>query len=285
MAFTPLIAIPVQLQDSVTSLNMSGGTLEFYLSGTSTPTNLYSNNTGTSKGSSITLNSGGFPESGGNVITLFRDSSVAIKIVGKNAAGTTIFTSDGLEDALVVLASTSNAKGASLIGVEDSGGHYSGANVEAALADIGENALRDDRDQSINATFTFTGGGLDMVGQAIDSPLLQDFRIKHSVVTSTAGGVTLDMSTGNSFEITLTENITTITLSNPPASGVYGQLTLEIIQDGGGGAYTVAFPAAVTWPGGTAPTITTSNDAVDTVALSTRDNGTTWRGNFSQAYA
>ena len=94
--FVPLIPIPIQLQDSTTSVNMSSGTLEFFLSGTSTPTNLFSNNTGTSIGNSITLNAGGYPESGGNVITLFRDASIALKIVGKNAAGTILWTADKL---------------------------------------------------------------------------------------------------------------------------------------------------------------------------------------------
>jgi hypothetical protein len=94
--YVPITALPWQFQDPVTSLNMSGGSIEFYLAGTSTPTNLFSDNAGTSIGSSITLNSAGMPESGGNVIVLWRDDSIALKLVLKNAAGSVIDTSDHL---------------------------------------------------------------------------------------------------------------------------------------------------------------------------------------------
>ena len=82
----------------------------------------------------------------------------------------------------------------------------------------------------------------------------------------------------------LTENATT-TLSNPPTTGDYGQLVVKIIQDGAGGAFTVTWPASVLWPGGTAPTITVTNDAIDEITLRTIDAGTQWRGSFSQAFA
>ena len=107
--YIPLHAVPLQLQDPTTSVNMSGGTLEFYLAGTTTTTELFSDNTGTSIGISITLNSGGWPESGGNVIFLFRDQSKALKIVGKNAVGATLFTADNIP-AVASFDATSSAK-------------------------------------------------------------------------------------------------------------------------------------------------------------------------------
>lgn len=73
-------------------------------------------------------------------------------------------------------------------------------------------------------------------------------------------------------------SITTLTLSNPPASGLYGELFFEIIQ--GSTARTITWPGAVKWPGGTAPVLTTTNDAVDEIHLRTRNGGTTWRGSF-----
>lgn len=94
--YIPVHVIPLQIQDPVTSVNMNGGTLEFYLAGTDTPTDLFSDVDGTSIGVSIELNSGGWPESGGNTIFLFRDQSKAIKIVGLNAAGKPLFTADNI---------------------------------------------------------------------------------------------------------------------------------------------------------------------------------------------
>ena len=73
-------------------------------------------------------------------------------------------------------------------------------------------------------------------------------------------------------------------LSNPPASGILGELIIRIVQTGAGGAFTVTWPATVKWPSGTAPVITVTNNAIDRVTLTTDDAGVQWFGDFSQAY-
>lgn len=55
------------------------------------------------------------------------------------------------------------------------------------------------------------------------------------------------------YILTLDENLT-LTLNNPVAGGTY---TLIFVQDGSGGN-TVTWPAAVEWPGSSAPTITST---------------------------
>lgn len=92
--YVPLTPLPFQYQDAVTSANMIAGSIAFFLAGTSTPTNLFSDDAGTSIGTSVTLNSGGYPESGGNVIALFQDDSIALRLVLRNAVGGTIDTVD-----------------------------------------------------------------------------------------------------------------------------------------------------------------------------------------------
>lgn len=94
MVIIPLANTPLQYMD-LNGDPMTGGTLEFYRAGTTTPTPLY-NSDGTSIGTSIALNSRGMPESGGSVITLFRNPALAIKVVLKNASGATIATSDNI---------------------------------------------------------------------------------------------------------------------------------------------------------------------------------------------
>lgn len=133
--YIPLIPVPLQFMDS-NGDPLSGGVLEFYLAGTTTPANLYSDSSGTSIGTSITLNSDGYPESGGNIITLFRDTAVDYKIIALTAAAVTIWTSDELGSALDVLASTSNGDGASLVGIEDAAENFTATDVEGALAEI-----------------------------------------------------------------------------------------------------------------------------------------------------
>jgi len=142
----------------------------------------------------------------------------------------------------------------------------------------------------VNDTTPQLGGNLDLNGNSIlcadnivERPLIKDYAISHSTLSSTAGAVTIDCSVSNSFAITLTENITSISIVNPPASGRYGQLRIRITQ--GAGAYTVTWPASVKWPGATAPVISIAAGAIDLIILETDDAGTNYFGNFNQGYA
>jgi hypothetical protein len=74
-----------------------------------------------------------------------------------------------------------------------------------------------------------------------------------------AATTTLDFSTGNILKVNLGRN-TTLSVTNATA----GTYLLEIIQ---GGTYTVAFPAAWKWSGGTAPTITATSGKTDIITL------------------
>jgi len=107
--FTAVSPVPLQFVDA-NGDTLNSGTLEFYLEGTTTATDLFSDNDGTSIGTTITLNSQGKPESGGNTITLFRDQSIAYDLVLKDSAGTTISTSVGSLEATAPFDSTSSTK-------------------------------------------------------------------------------------------------------------------------------------------------------------------------------
>lgn len=78
-----------QFTDPATGNLMSSGTVEFYLTGTSTPTNYYTDSAGTSGGTSLTLDSGGKTPT-----DVFFDTTVTYKIVVKNSGGTTLDTID-----------------------------------------------------------------------------------------------------------------------------------------------------------------------------------------------
>ncbi len=81
----------------------------------------------------------------------------------------------------------------------------------------------------------------------------------------------LNMSLAACFTKTITAN-TTFSFSNVP-SGVLCSATVILTN---GGAYSVAWPSSVKWPGGTAPTLTSSG--VDMLTFTTYDGGTTWFG-------
>ena len=79
----------------------------------------------------------------------------------------------------------------------------------------------------------------------------------------------IDCSAGNYFTKTIAAN-STFTFSNAPASRAFA-FTLELTHTSG----TVTWPATVRWPGGTAPTLTTSR--VHLFTFVTDDAGTIWR--------
>ena len=79
----------------------------------------------------------------------------------------------------------------------------------------------------------------------------------------------IDCSAGNYFTKTINAN-STFTFSFSPASRAYA-FTLELVHTSG----TVTWPATVRWPGGTAPTLTTSRTHLFTFV--TDDAGANWR--------
>lgn len=123
-----------------------------------------------------------------------------------------------------------------------------------------------------------------------DNALLQaeitDYGITHTTPTVSGNAVTVDCTNGNSFLIDMdpaTADVT-LTLSNPPATGTYGEVTLMIQM--GTPAYDITWPVSVTWQnGGGKPTLTTTNDVIDLVHLFTVDAGTNWYGTYSTAAA
>lgn len=91
-----------------------------------------------------------------------------------------------------------------------------------------------------------------------------------------SGILTLDCAAGTVFAVALTASISSLIMANVPASGVGYSLLLAFTADGT--ARTVTWPASVRWPGGTAPTLTSTSGKVDLFVLTTLDGGATWFG-------
>ena len=85
---------------------------------------------------------------------------------------------------------------------------------------------------------------------------------------------TIDLSTGGTFSFT-PSGATTVSLTNPPASGTAVGFTLEVINTGG---YALTWPSSVKWPSGTAPTATATKELYTFV---TTDGGTTYYGKLA----
>jgi hypothetical protein len=96
------------------------------------------------------------------------------------------------------------------------------------------------------------------------------YLLNNGVVTTGSGTAALDLSTGTTFSFT-PSGATTVSFTNPPASGLACAFTVEINGDGS----AITWPAGVKWPSGTAPTATATKELY---AFITTDGGTTYYG-------
>jgi hypothetical protein len=98
-----------------------------------------------------------------------------------------------------------------------------------------------------------------------------------NVLGNRTGATTLNLATGNVFSITLT-GATNFTITGATA-GAACSFGLYLKQDATG-SRLVTWPASVKWPGGTAPTLTTTAAATDIIVLESIDGGATWFGSL-----
>ena len=88
-----------------------------------------------------------------------------------------------------------------------------------------------------------------------------------------AATVDVDCEAGNVFALTTDQN-TTFTFSNPPATGTAYGFTLKLTA---GGTHTITWPASVDWAGATAPDAPASGET-NLLVFITHDGGATWYG-------
>jgi hypothetical protein len=102
-----------------------------------------------------------------------------------------------------------------------------------------------------------------------------------TTVTSSSGVLDIDFNSSNNFYIELSENLTSVTATNP-AVGQSGSIFIK--QPASGGPYTVGgWAAAYLFSGAAAPTITATNakcDRVDYVIRSATEIQVVWTGNY-----
>jgi len=130
---------------------------------------------------------------------------------------------------------------------------------------------------SITANGITTTGTITANGNLLTGPKIQNYSETATIPTISSGNLTLNMANGNIFgPVALNANITTLTISNPPANGTAGSLTLLLKANGT--ALSVTWPASILWSGGTAPTLTSTANKTDVFTLITVDGGTSYVG-------
>ena len=101
------------------------------------------------------------------------------------------------------------------------------------------------------------------------------FSEEYAAVTSSSNVVSLNPRTANNFSHDLTE-ATTVSFTNPAASGKVSAATLRIIQ--GSTARAITWNSSIKWAGDVAPTLSQADNAVDIFVFYTVDGGTTYYG-------
>lgn len=149
------------------------------------------------------------------------------------------------------------------------------AGLTASAAELNYNDITTLGTTEASKTVTADANGV----VTFDNGIIEEF----TTVTSSSNAVTCNLRDGTHFVHTLTEN-TEFTFSNSAASGKVSMLTLKLIQDSSASGYTVTWPedgsnnAIVDWAAGTAPTLSTTADAVDYFIFLTHDGGSSWYG-------
>ena len=100
-------------------------------------------------------------------------------------------------------------------------------------------------------------------------------------IVQAGAGLTIDYSLGREGTLTLTANITSVSIINWPATSGPAKIRLTIQNTG---LFTIGgWPASVVWPGSVIPTITPNG--TDVIELATNNSGGTVYGAVWQGYA
>lgn len=145
-------------------------------------------------------------------------------------------------------------------------------------------SLIDDADASagrstlgLGTIATQAASSVSITGGTLSAVKITDYTEPKTAPTISSGTLTLNLNDAQVFDVSLNANITTLTISNvDSSSNTVNAFTLIFTMDGT--ARTVTWPAAVKWPGGTAPTLTSTNGKKDVLSFLSPDNGTTWLG-------
>lgn len=93
---------------------------------------------------------------------------------------------------------------------------------------------------------------------------------------ASAASQTLNLATGQSFDVTIT-GATLFAISNTPATA--NSMCAFVLRLVNGGSAAITWPATVKWAAGSAPALTAAG--TDVLVFISDDQGSTWRGAMS----
>lgn len=125
--------------------------------------------------------------------------------------------------------------------------------------------------------------GATFTGNVVVDSSLQARRYLETRVNPTisAGSLTLDLSAGNYFDISLNASVTTIAVSNAPTSGVPYSFTMQVNYPDNTSRTIDWVDLGVKWTDNSAPSLTCANTKVDTFVFYTDDSGSNLYGSVA----
>lgn len=253
------ILAPLQTYFNQQGELLAGGRIDFTLAGTTTATSVYGDPAlAVNNGSSITLNASGFPD-----VEVFGDADISYRARMYDADGVLQNDQDNIQP---------STGGFSLPAGTD--GQFLG--LTAGVPDF--QTIRQVPDPTGHSGKVLGNDGTTLLWEAKETT--QAGVVTHQTVTA-AATTNIDLSLGLSVTLNQDVNITTLTFSNVPAGSFI--LSIRRVKDNTATARTITWPASVKWPGGTAPTLSSTANAIDEIAL--KYAGTTYTGTSRLAFA
>jgi hypothetical protein len=127
---------------------------------------------------------------------------------------------------------------------------------------------------TLNQSLTVTGSVF--LSGSLNTPTLIDYDERYSSPAISGGSLTLNLTNGNVFDVALNASVVSLSITNPPAPNNAGSFVLILTADGT--PRGVAWGASISWPGGTAPTLTSTNGKKDVFGFISLNGGTNWYG-------
>ena len=119
--------------------------------------------------------------------------------------------------------------------------------------------------------------GSTLTGNLIQSATFANYNERVISSSISAATLSLDLSQGNVFDVLVSQSML-VTFTNPPSATLADSVTLVSRYDG---TRTLTWDGAIRWPGGTAPTISTTSGSTDIFTFVTINGGGRYFGVFS----
>lgn len=198
-------------------------------------------------------------------------------LIQKNATGQ--FLIRDAKNLQTILTISANV-GADKIVITSDGVGIGGAPAAGKELDVAGDIIADGNIAGASATITnaISGGSVDTTAS---NELTKAWGVTESTPSSSGGSITFDFSASNYFEVTLTESITSITLSN---TSIPGPRTIVLKQAAASAFSVTGWPAGVKWANDTAPSMPSGFDDEKVITILVKADGTSFRGMYADDF-